>query len=93
VIQGQKFDPEGEYVRRFLPELVNLPLRYLFCPWEAPAEILQGAGIKIGVNYLGRPSLISRFLVKRLWSRFSPLRKKASERTLIYFGQPVEKPK
>ena len=40
VTQGQKFDPEGAYTRHYLPELARLPDRYLFNPWEAPAEVL-----------------------------------------------------
>ncbi len=51
VSQGLKFDPEGIYTRRFVPELKNLPRKYLFCPWEAPASILTQAGIKLGENY------------------------------------------
>jgi deoxyribodipyrimidine photo-lyase len=51
VTQGQKFDPEGKYVRRFLPELANLPTKYLFNPWEAPTEILEAADVIIGSNY------------------------------------------
>lgn len=49
--QGQKFDPEGEYTRRFVPELKELPNKYLFSPWEAPEDILQKAGVKLGENY------------------------------------------
>ncbi|MCS6890027.1 MAG: DNA photolyase family protein [Rhodovarius sp.] len=37
ILQGEKFDPEGAYVRRFLPELADLPLRFLHRPWEAPS--------------------------------------------------------
>jgi deoxyribodipyrimidine photo-lyase len=37
VLQGQKFDPTGAYVRRFVPELESVPDRYVHCPWEAPA--------------------------------------------------------
>ena len=51
VTQGQKFDPQGDYVRRFLPELTSLPLRYLFAPWEAPSDVLEKAGIVLGVTY------------------------------------------
>lgn len=36
VLQGQKFDPEGAYVRRFVPELEKLPKAYIHTPWEAP---------------------------------------------------------
>ena len=51
VIQGVKFDPEGEYVRKYIPELSALPDKYLFSPWDAPALILQEAGIKLGSTY------------------------------------------
>lgn len=51
VTQGQKFDPIGEYTRRFIPELRNMPNNYLFNPWEAPENILHNAGIKLGEDY------------------------------------------
>ena len=35
VLQGQKFDPEGTYVRRFVPELRDMPTRHIHAPWEA----------------------------------------------------------
>ena len=51
VIQGQKFDTQGEYVRRFVPEIARLPNQYLFCPWQAPAAALNAAQIEPGVTY------------------------------------------
>lgn len=51
VTQGQKFDPAGDYVRRFIPELSALPVRYLFNPWEAPAKVLAEAGVELGRTY------------------------------------------
>ncbi|MGE4481637.1 cryptochrome/photolyase family protein [Acidocella sp.] len=51
VLQGRKFDPDGVYVRRFVPELKNLPDAYLHCPWEAPQAVLAGAGIRLGHEY------------------------------------------
>lgn len=51
VLQGRKFDPEGAYIRRFVPELKKLPNAYLFAPWEAPAEILEYATVKLGTHY------------------------------------------
>ena len=36
VLQGKKFDPDGAYVRRFVPELKNLPDKHIHSPWEAP---------------------------------------------------------
>jgi deoxyribodipyrimidine photo-lyase len=51
VSQGEKFDREGNYVRRWVPELAKLPARWIHRPWEAPEDILAGAGVRIGVNY------------------------------------------
>lgn len=51
VTQGEKFDIEGKYTRKFVPELKNLPDKYLFKPWEAPNIILHNAGIVLGKNY------------------------------------------
>ena len=48
VTQGRKFDPEGHYVRAFVPELARLPARFIHAPWEAPADVLAAAGVKIG---------------------------------------------
>ena len=51
VIQGNKFDPEGEYLRRFVPELRRLPLAYQFCPWQAPRDVLTMSGVILGETY------------------------------------------
>lgn len=51
VIQGQRFDPRGEYVRRWLPVLAALPDKYVHAPWTAPAGVLSRAGVRLGANY------------------------------------------
>lgn len=51
VLQGEKFDPEGGYVRRWVPELARLPAKWIHRPWEAPAEVLGAAGVTLGQNY------------------------------------------
>lgn len=51
VTQGEKFDTEGQYTRHYVPELKNLPNKYLFCPWQAPEEVLRAAGIELGKDY------------------------------------------
>lgn len=51
ILQGKKFDPEGLYVKQYVPELKNLPIKYLFTPWEAPKEVLIDAGITLGSEY------------------------------------------
>jgi deoxyribodipyrimidine photo-lyase len=51
ITQGEKFDSDGKYTRKFIPELETLPSKYLFKPWEAPEKILKDAGIILGINY------------------------------------------
>ena len=51
VTQGEKFDKAGAYTRRYLPELANLPDKYLFAPWTAPSPVLEGAGVRLGETY------------------------------------------
>ena len=51
VSQGEKFDPEGAYVRKFVPELARLDTRYIHRPFEAPAAVLAKAGIDLGKTY------------------------------------------
>lgn len=49
--EGYKFDPNGEYVRRWLPELARLPTEWIHHPWDAPESVLQAAGVELGSNY------------------------------------------
>lgn len=51
ITQSTKFDPEGHFIRRYVPELAKLPNRVLHAPWLAPASELQRAGVELGVNY------------------------------------------
>jgi deoxyribodipyrimidine photo-lyase len=51
VLQGKKFDPDGAYVRRFVPELAKLPAEHIHAPWDAPEIVLSDAGVKLGRTY------------------------------------------
>lgn len=49
--QGHKFDPEGDYVRKWVPEVAKLPNQFIHEPWEAPEGVLRCAGVELGKNY------------------------------------------
>ena len=51
ITQGQKFDKDGYYIKKYLPELQNLDNKYIFAPWLAPPEALRRAQIKLGQDY------------------------------------------
>jgi deoxyribodipyrimidine photo-lyase len=51
VLQGEKFDAEGDYVRRFVPELAQMPKKFIHKPWAAPEQVLAAAGVRLGDTY------------------------------------------
>ena len=51
ILQGEKFDPDGAYVRRWVPELARLPNRMIHQPWEATPLELASAGVELGKTY------------------------------------------
>jgi deoxyribodipyrimidine photo-lyase len=51
MLQGEKFDRKGEYVRRWVPELKKLPTSYIHEPWKAPDLLLEQSGVSLGQNY------------------------------------------
>jgi deoxyribodipyrimidine photo-lyase len=51
VTQGERFDPDGEYVRRWVPELDAVPATRIHQPWTMAADEQQAAGVRIGVDY------------------------------------------
>lgn len=51
VTQGQKFDEDGSFTRKYVPELKDMPAKYLFNPWDAPADVLTRAGVRLGETY------------------------------------------
>ena len=76
VLQGRKFDPDGAYVRRFVPELAALPDRWVHEPWAAPPLVLAQAGVRLGQTYpapivdlaAGRARALDAFGFSRRWS-------------------------
>lgn len=51
IVQGEKFDPNGDYVREYIPELSQIPTKFIHKPWEAPEDILLKAGIILDKDY------------------------------------------
>jgi len=51
VRQGERFDPHGDYVRRWIPELAALSERDIHAPWNTPAARLRSAGVRLGTDY------------------------------------------
>lgn len=51
VLQGEKFDGNGNYVRRWVPEIASLPDKYIHQPWTAPEEVLRKAKVELGKTY------------------------------------------
>ena len=73
VSQGEKFDSDGTYTRRYVPELSALPTKYLFAPWTAPQEVLAQAGVRLGETY-PRPAVDLKQSREDALAAFSALR-------------------
>ncbi|PWB95704.1 cryptochrome/photolyase family protein [Methylosinus sporium] len=73
VLQGEKFDPDGAFVRRFVPELAQLGAKYIHKPWAAPERILREAGVTLGETY-PRPIVDHADARRRALEAFATLR-------------------
>jgi deoxyribodipyrimidine photo-lyase len=51
ISQGEKFDPHGDYVRKYVPELASMPAKFIHRPWDADLVTLRAAGVKLGSTY------------------------------------------
>ena len=51
VLQGKHHDPQGTYIRRWVPELAGVPDRYIHAPWEMDAETQKASGCLVGKDY------------------------------------------
>lgn len=78
MIQGAKFDPDGAYVRRWVPELARLPAKTIHAPWEASGAVLEGAGVRLGASY-PRPIVDHDTARKRALTAYAEMRADVSE--------------
>jgi deoxyribodipyrimidine photo-lyase len=78
ILQGQKFDPLGHYVTKWIPELSPVSLKYLHNPWEMPIELQKSCGVVIGRHYPD-PIIDHKFARERTLERFR-LAKDAAEK-------------
>lgn len=51
VTQSEKFDPEGKFIRRYLPQLAKLPNKHIHAPWKLSKAELEDAGVALGTSY------------------------------------------
>ncbi len=51
ITQSEKFDAEGKFIRRYLPQLAKLNAKQIHAPWLQPAAVLEAAGVRLGKNY------------------------------------------
>ncbi len=78
VTQGEKFDPKGDYIRIYVPELSRLPPAFIHKPWEAPPGMLREAGVELGEIY-PKPIVPHGPARERALEAFRSLRGLASE--------------
>jgi deoxyribodipyrimidine photo-lyase len=72
--QGERFDPKGDYIRRWIPELESLPSEWIHKPWQAPPMVLRNAGLRLGKNY-PRPMVDHGEARRRALEAYQSLRK------------------
>jgi len=75
VLQGEKFDAGGAYVRRYVPELAKLPDAFIHQPWEAPPALLAATGLRLGRDY-ARPIVDHAEARARALAGFATLRRR-----------------
>lgn len=74
ILQSQKFDPHGFYIRRWLPELADVPGKYIHEPWRMPGDIQKQSGCRIGIDY-ARPIVDHAAARKRALAAYASISK------------------
>ena len=73
ILQSEKFDPDGKYIRKWVPELAKLPKPWIHKPWQAPPELLRAHGIELGKTY-PEPIVDHNFARQRALEAFKQLK-------------------
>ncbi|NNF17273.1 MAG: deoxyribodipyrimidine photo-lyase [Gammaproteobacteria bacterium] len=73
ILQGEKFDAQGDYVRRWVPELKKMPKKWIHRPADAPADVLADADVKLGKSY-PRPIIDRKVARQRALDAFQKTR-------------------
>ena len=74
VTQSEKFDPDGKFIKRYLPQLAKLDAKHVHAPWLAPEMTLQMAGVTLGADY-PRPVVAHDEARKRTLERYAVVKK------------------
>ena len=77
VLQGERFDADAAYVRRYVPELAQLPDRLIHRPWQASPLELAAAGVSLGASY-PHPIVDHDFARERALRAFASLKEEAA---------------
>ena len=76
ITQSEKFDPEGKFIRRYLPQLAKLSDKHIHAPWRAPEDVLKTAGITLGTSY-PEPIVVHEEARARTLQRYAVVKKVA----------------
>lgn len=78
ILQGKKFDPQGDYIKRWVPELSRVPANFLHTPWEMPEEVQWKVGCVIGHDY-PRPIIDHQFARERTLQAYKMVKSSRSD--------------
>ena len=63
VTQSERFDPQGKFIRRYVPELADVPDKFIHAPWTMPLSVQKSCGVIVGEHY---PAPVVEHAVQRL---------------------------